>query len=494
MDERSEPAHVEVELTSRAIPSRRGWGRRRDRDAAPASADAVPPERGRPVAAGPGTEPDVPSTDTVVRTESLVAPEARSPRRAVVVGVGAGVAGLTLGWLLGGASGSTEQATTASAPTSVPTDDEASAEATDDALAPIETVRPTPTTRARPTPTTRAFPAAETTEVALNPKLAGAAFRIVGVAGSSGTATIDVASGTMTRQDWLVGSIEPFGAVVGDGWFAASNPSSGNVQVFTPDGRQTSPDIGDPWSLLWVEGTDLFWRPTNEPFAAGVGGYELVDLSGDPTGPTIDGRGTWPAGVDPAGGVLTVGQGKTYSLREAGVEFVGSGELVAISADHAALRSCDEQLECGLFVLDRATGERREVPVDPGIVRGTQFFFGPQTGAVAPDGGALSFFAPTDRGIRLLVVDLGTGAVHELAADIGGPAGLSWSPDGRFGVFLLGTRPQLFVRETGEVEPLGDDLGSWRTVEIRPPRVSVAEEPLDRGDVEPTTPSPSTTP
>ncbi|NNE13011.1 MAG: hypothetical protein HKN41_12295 [Ilumatobacter sp.] len=389
----------------------------------------------------------------------------------MAIGLAAGVVGLSLGWMLGGSSGGSDEANpqdgAPATASSVPEESAEPVDEDDDALTPLEPVAP-PTT-ARRTTTTSTIAPPETEPVILNEKLTGSDFRIVGVTRGTTTVEIDVATSTMTTQRWP-GLNQTFTPVLGDGWLVTTSSTSGAMRLITADGTESSPPIGEPWNLLWVEGTDTFWRGVESGFAGGFDRYELVDLSGRPLGPVIDARGTWPAGVDPAGGVLTIDQGRTYSLREGGVEFVGPGELLGISAEYAVLRICDEQLACDLLVVDRVTGEQRPLGVEPDVAPTSPWFFGPSTGSVAPGGGAVSFLAPTERGVRLVVIDLDTAEVYELVADTGGPSGFAWSPDGRFGAFVQGSTPQLFDRETGSVEPLAEGLGAWGAIDVRPPR------------------------
>lgn len=487
MEDWSEAPHVEVELTSQPAARMRRWRRRGDGAVDPAAGSPAPaptPEgRGGTIVATTTTSTATgePQDDGSV-VHSGVGPSAGPQRRIVAVGAAAGAVGLALGWLLGGTTGPFD----GSAAETPATSDEigavtpeatgdSTAESTgdatsdsDDALEPIDTVRPTTTARRTTTTSTLAPPA--TTEVVLDAALAGADFRIVGIVDNTATAEIDVAAGTMTTQKWGVGALDPYGSVVGDGWVAAGNPSNGQMRVVTSDGVISNAGIGDPWSLLWIEGTELFWRGEDgPPWQGGFNVYEQVDLSGEATGPTIEGRGMWPSGVDPAGGIVTTDQGKTYSLREEGVDFIGEGQPLAVSADHAVLRTCDEQLVCGVFVVDRATGERRQVPVDGDRVPGGQFGLGSIPGEITSDGGAASFFAPTERDVQVVVLDLVTGELRELAPMFGPPVGLAWSPDGRFGVFLDTSTPSLYDRETGEVRALGRDLGRWNSVDVRPP-------------------------
>jgi len=444
-----EPRRVEVELTPTGTgttrtprPSDQG---REDRDGQP----------------GAGADHD---SGVSVRS-SLDVESIGVPQRTVIVGAVAAILGLAGGWLLGSGAGSGSRATDDSDVAS------ATAPVTDDTfdpdrstLEPIDSVQPTTTARPRRTATTITLPGPQVAPVGLHPVLAGHEFRLVGVTGSNTTAELDVDAGTMTTRNWGSVSMEPTATLIGEGWVVAPSPNTGSVTLVTGDGDRSNPPIGEAWSLLAIEGGDRFWRPVDLSFGPFVE-FEEVDRSGEPTGPRIDTAGAWPAGVDPAGGILTVVQGNTYSLRPDRTELVGEGDMVAVSETHAVVSRCDATLMCALVLVDRATAEERTIPGSAESRSVAPFGFFPLGNTVSPDGAVLAQVGWTDGGRPTLsVVDIESGSRQVLSER--SESGLAWSPDGRFGFFVDGSTLMFYDRVTGEIDDVGDDIGTWRSVDV----------------------------
>ncbi len=309
------------------------------------------------------------------------------------------------------------------------------------------------------------LPGPQTGTVTLHPALDGADFRIVGVVGSNTTAEIDVRAEEMVTRNWGAVNLEQFPAVIGEGWIMSLGARSGSVRVLTADGHQSNPRLGGPWSLVPAEGGDRFWRPT-DPQSAPFVRFEEVDRAGEPTGTTIETDGVWPAGVDPAGGILTVVQGSTYAIGPDGVELVGEGEMVAVSETHAVLHRCDETLACDLVLVDRSTGADRHIDGGPDVLPAAEFEGFSLRSELAPDGAAVGVVTSDDRGRpTLYMVDTGSGETQTLSEEP--ESGISWSPDGRFGFFVEAAVLKFYDRVTGTVETAGPDVGAWRTVDVR---------------------------
>jgi hypothetical protein len=234
-------------------------------------------------------------------------------------------------------------------------------------------------------------------------------------------------------------------------------------------------DIGDPWNPLRVPGTDRFWRGVGDgPF--GWERYELTDLHGDRVGPVIDGFERWPAGVDPEGGLIAVVQGSTYSVDVDGVALIGRGEAVAVGAGVVVLRVCDDQLQCGLEVVDRATGDARPLEVGAeefefplGDARG---WYGFGLGVVSPDDSAFVLTDPPLAGPpRHVLVEIVTGEVVDLGRvdQWNGPSStVAFSPDGRFVLHLASATPTVYDRRTGTSALLAEELGPWSQLAVVP--------------------------
>ena len=94
-----------------------------------------------------------------------------------------------------------------------------------------------------------------------------------------------------------------------------------------------------------------------------------IDAEGTQTGRSFQvPAGVWPQAGDPAGGVVVGAPGGTYQVGPDGARRLTTGNLIALSPRVAVATECGEDFnDCGLFVLDRATGQRTEL--DPGDLR-----------------------------------------------------------------------------------------------------------------------------
>ena len=405
--------------------------------------------------------------DDVTIETSAGAEPSTGRQRTILVGGVAAILGLAGGWLLGDAagtgSGTTDDVEVATVTTVVTA---GSFDPDESTLEPIDTVRRTTTTRPQRTVTTITLPGPQVGPVDLHPALDGAQFRLVGVTAANTTAEIDVGAATMTKRNWGSVDLEPSTALIGDGWVVATSPNSGTVTLVTGDGDRSNPRIGEGWSLLPIAGGERFWRPVDASFGPVVE-FEEVDRSGEPTGSTIETGGLWPAGVDPAGGILTVVQGNTYSVGPSRTELIGDGDMVAVTETHAVLSRCDAGMACGLVLVDRTTARERAIPGTTESASLVPFGFFPARSDVSPDGAALALVEWEDRGRPTLsVVDTRSGSRQMLSQ--WSESGLAWSPDGRFGFFADGTRLMFYDRVTGEIGDVGDDTGTWRSVDVRP--------------------------
>jgi hypothetical protein len=129
--------------------------------------------------------------------------------------------------------------------------------------------------------------------------------------------------------------------------------------------------------------------------------------------------------------------------------------LIALSPRIAVVTDCGQDFnDCGLFVLDRATGQRTEL--DPGIsesgdpigvfdLQNATFWGFPELmGAVSPD----DRWAPainTSSGQQFGLLDLTTGEFVPIAPNP--PSGLWWTPDGRAVIYNQNSRLMLFDTE-----------------------------------------------
>lgn len=460
---------IEVELTAHdpaGAGRRRRFGRR-DAEPAPDTSTDPAPHASSPGGTGSlvGEGAGIPPVEAATTHGEPPSPD--TSRRTVTIATAAAVVGLAAGWLLGtGGSGDPASAPTVSSPTS----DTAIRveEPADPALEPIDTVRAPTTTRPPRTTTTTTEPAAEVGLVSLHPAIAGADVEIVGLVDNVETAVIDAATGEMTSWRWN-GYVDPFTLTVGADWVVVGDQNSGRSRIMTSDGEVSVADLGEVWNLLHVPGTDTFWRGADRDRQTGsFRTFELVDVAGTPTGPVIDVAGNWPFGVDPAGGLITIAQGKSYSIRPEGVEFVVDGELVAISTDVAVARSCDERLACGLVVVDRVTGDQRFVEVPDELLTTTGFSWGPPLQfPISPDGSKVPIVLGRPAGPDLALIDLLTGD-STLISERTTSFATAWTPDGAALLLVEDGVPLVYDVATRFVEPLGEGLEGWTTIDVRP--------------------------
>ena len=409
--------------------------------------------------------------------------QATGDRRAFLIATTVGVLALVLGWLIGRTGGSDDVATGDTGPP-VTTEVEPAE------LPPGDTLPSAVTTITRPRPTTTtstlAPPARDFVEV--DPRLAGIELTLVGVERGNVLVDLDLAAQTMTRRDLGGLRIEPGVLVAGDDWVAIASPYGEQIWVVGDDGLREQVDLGEPWGLLWQAGTDRFWREVDEfgwdqsAFSEPTT-YEEIDLTGEPTGVVLElPFDMWSWQTDPGGGLLVERAGKLYTVDESSISLIGTGELIALSGDIALMRDCDEQLVCGLFVVDRSSGDVRPLPV--GTVAGEPKLVGAMWGwfssamsnTISPDGEMCAVMVSAADGPVLALLDLRSGDVVEVGEDHAVPM-VVWSPDGRFVFFLTGYDGfgtyeggdlNAYDRRTGEVFPVLSEIGAWESLVARP--------------------------
>jgi len=186
--------------------------------------------------------------------------------------------------------------------------------------------------------------------------------------------------------------------------------------------------------------------------------------------------------VDPGGGLLVERAGKLYTVDESSISLIGTGEVVALSGDIALMRDCDEQLECGLFVVDRSSGDVRPLPVEtvagePMAVEGMWGWFGGVENTISPDQAMCAVMVTADDGPVLALLDLRSGVVVEIGDEGNFPSTVIWSPDGRFMFFLDGNDGfgsfeggdlVAYDRRSGGMFPAVSNSLEWRTLGVRP--------------------------
>ncbi|MEZ5296478.1 MAG: hypothetical protein R2697_09505 [Ilumatobacteraceae bacterium] len=294
-------------------------------------------------------------------------------RRTVAIAAGVGLVALLLGWVVGRAGGSSDTATapattvdvTVPRTTAAPTDDE-----------PRDTIAPVDDPVSRPTLPLVTWPAnasdlvengatITTTKVGIDERLAGQDVVLVGLVGD-GLAELDLGGSTVTDYtlDGLPRSYGPT-IVAGADWIVIPMYNGQDPFLVFDDGTVERPDLMPGGNqLLHVTGTDLFWRmPAYWSSTASELGQ--VDVAGEPTGVTLElPTNVWPAFADPLGGVIVQASGRWFSVDTEGSSSIGTGDVIALDDDIVLLHDCVALDECGLWRIDRSTGEAAPVPVD----------------------------------------------------------------------------------------------------------------------------------
>jgi hypothetical protein len=192
------------------------------------------------------------------------------------------------------------------------------------------------------------------------------------------------------------------------------------------------------------------WVLESDPFTGSIEGLSLIGLDGEPLGRSIDLRGWWPMQSDLTGGVVVQAGGGVYAVSEAGARRVADGELVGTGVNHFLVRACDEALACGLFIVDRASGERRQVPVIQ--VDGQAQYYGwvgTDSASVAPDGTAAILFGLDGDGQAASLLGTDTG-VYRTLSRVSNTFSVAWSDDSRYVVYSDGRVLQVHDRRTGD--------------------------------------------
>ena len=460
MDEPESGTRVEIELT----PNDDSRLRRR-KSPTPAAALVAHDHGAETPAAPPELEAQLP-------------PQTGSPgtaieRRKLVVGAAAvAIVALFVGWALGRSGGSSASENAQPETTAADTSPSETPP-----LAEIPTTVPV-TTRpvvVRAGPTTSTVPEWETSYVDVDPMAAALDVDVV-LLGGGRIAEIDTGSGEMRMLATRASYQQPPLIDAGTDWIVIRNFDVGGSQLVRDGELPIDVSIGDPWSTHFQPATGLYWRIPNN-FGNGETTVEEIDHEGHPTGRSIElPDGVWPVAADPAGGVLVSAPGGTYEIGVDGVRRVTTGNLLSLNERIAVMTQCgDDFSTCGLFVVDRASGQQTQVDLmipEPGGLEGV---FDLQSPAFWGYPGLLETISPDDRWAPVLVtnnaqqfglVDLVTGQLVVLSANA--PSGLWWSPDGSLALYSDNGRLMLFNTADGSSTNVLPSEGGVKAFAVRP--------------------------
>jgi hypothetical protein len=205
--------------------------------------------------------------------------------------------------------------------------------------------------------------------------------------------------------------------------------------------------------LIFGQSSTSIWR-----YGDGDVEFELVDPLGSPLDISIDidsdGQGDL-VGSDGAGGIL-IGRdlGGVFVLTAPDqAERLTSGEVLAINAQTAYVRECDASLRCGVFIVDRATGDR--VPIELSILDRAGDIDGgrvPSGQNVSPDGQVV-FVRDVERPSQAMMID----AAEDLwtAAQLVDTASpIIWTADSGYAVWLSDGRVTVYERSTRSIRTI----------------------------------------
>jgi hypothetical protein len=486
VDEGGVSERVEIELTTRGDTGRR----RRGRSAAPPQ-----PVLGDQLAVQ-GEPGDIPPEAFRRALESEQAADGGVPpaerRRLVVTGLAAGAVALFIGWSLGRAGGDGTAATddggslTSEAPATT-IDGETLGEpmpTVDPALFPSPSLAPPSTGTVRRSTTTTA-----TTQPIswilgqgrVDPRAAELAIRIVGFQQRGSIVELDTASGELASFDERVNLISAPLLWAGPDWILSAR-EDGEWAFFR--GRDQPVTWAGVWGIFQQSGGDRLWAL--EPASGLSSTTRVVETTPDGqwTGREFElDQRFWPAGADPNGGLVVFGApGGTYSVGPDGTSRITTGSLISLSDRIVVAVDCGETMQCGLVVIDRATGDSRSLtvrrsepttaPERPQYLESPASYGHPTllTG-ISPDG-RYSPLSVSDIDQDYGLVDLETGEFIQLGDYP--ESGVWWSPDSRSVMYLVNGHLTVFDLESRGTYEVSIDVYPLSAFAVRP-----AAQPAD---------------
>jgi len=298
-------------------------------------------------------------------------------------------------------------------------------------------------------------------DIELDARLVGLPIEIVAIGADRRLVTVDLTLGTLTV---FAVEAQPFGrpmVYVGDDWTLipsadAALPST-LVRGAPPTEHVDQVDVGVAADIVGVDG-DVIWvaQPT-ATVDVSVRSIDLAAGSDEATSPDIVVPAD-PAGGDPAGGVVVSAPGGWYRVDDSTRERLTGGELIALGTDLMLVRDCSENLDCSLFVLDRADGRATRIEARSDSSDTRRWSIERLDGCpaqISPDGSAALVgvndgSAPGPATV-LGLFDLTTGNLSVIG-ETGAADQCAFTPDGRF-VFFLRSGGGMFAfdRSDGDV-------------------------------------------
>jgi hypothetical protein len=317
----------------------------------------------------------------------------------------------------------------------------------------VETTQPRPsTTRPRSTTTTGPPLVVEQLGGPMLPSASG--LQLVGLTTRGDLLDLDLDTGEMTTTDVPGGSSGAQATILASESWTFIQRWDVSSSFFVPRGQlpvdvSSTPEMAN--GVYRGPEPETLWTLRSDPTTGRIEGMELVGFGGEPLGRSIDLHGWWPMQTDLAGGVVVEAGGGVYTVSEAGARRVADGQMAGVGVNHFVVRACDESLVCGLFVVDRQSGERRQVP-DLQVDGLSQYWgwTGTDSASVSPDGTAAVLFGLDGGFTGAALVATDTGVSRDLATADNGTFSVAWSEDSRFLAYIDNATLKVFDRVTAE--------------------------------------------
>jgi hypothetical protein len=383
-------------------------------------------------------------------------------RRLVAIGAGAAVVAV-IGWAM-----SRSDADVSTEEPSATLDDSPDRSPSSELI--VATTRPDGPATTRPRVSTTTGPPLVVTELGASILPTQSGLELVALTVLGDLLDIDLDTGQMITTDLSSGG-GPATIVAGEGWtyFQRWDVSS---SVLVPRGQlpeDITPTREMANGVYRGPEPDTMWVLQSDPATGRIMGLDLIGLDGESLGRSIDLQGWWPIQSDLAGGVFVQAGGGVYDVTEAGARRVADGEVVGVGVNHVLVRDCDEAMVCGLFVVDRQSGERRQVPVIR--VDGLAQYWGwtgTDSASISPDGTAAILFGLDGGNSGAFLIGTDTGVDRELTSSNGGTFSVAWSDDSRYVVYTDSSKLKVHDRIAGETIEFDADVPGVVNIAQRP--------------------------